>query len=106
MLIPGPCLNYFMHMMLHLDNNIPSKANKKKESEGRAGGASGSKSAQSSPSSLKKEQAATATGKKVYHYVIIFGSMPIPACISNFKTFYCIGCQPQQTAGIYKCSFG
>ena len=65
-------------MMLHLEF-ILSKANKKKESK--AGGASGRKSAQSSPSSLKKEQTATAAGKKVCHYVIIFGSMPIHASV-------------------------
>ena len=59
---------------LWVNNIILSKANKKKESK--AGSASGSKSAESSPSSLKKEQSATAAGKKVCHYVIIDSLAP------------------------------
>ena len=60
---------------------ILSKANKKKENEGRARGASGSKSAESSPSTLKKEQSATAADKKVCFYAIIVGSMPMHASV-------------------------
>ena len=80
--LPGPCLNSLCTRCYTWSLwDILSKANKKKESEGRVRGASGSKSAESSRSSLKKEQSITAVGKKVCFYAIIVGCIPMHASV-------------------------